>query len=470
MKGEEPFWASIIVTGPGPKGWDEQDSPTKKAEDNNCYETFDIDNVNDEEEDEICSEALQDMYEDANSGQPNDSTESFDSFPELIYEDAQSSNSFHEDRCNGEWLASCNEDWLVALTKETEEDRKTTFTEVEFPAKSFRERHYFYNYVRLTVENSCHETAMKSTKGQIADREWCRCRLKSNTFYQMADKEWSKPGQIEIDGWSFFSETVGLPGTCDDRKKAFSCLNFLRQAAVHRRHGSVSKGRLETAMSLPTILGDDVRASEIRSVYHILLQDPCNRKEEDQALVDKVLYTPNEYPILIPELLHRIQQLLEHSAFAYAKEADPIWLEEHKFTVSEQIELQQYYLRWDGINHQVGPHPDVQVEDPCDNRTVTCEWYKVLSEAKELRNEATHRSYSTDPEASTVEILRDRVEWAQRFARMVGDEEQAERIESIAEEWFRKYRPVVEGEEKVWETPVVKGVPVVEGFESVSDI
>ncbi len=95
-------------------------------------------------------------------------------------------------------------------------------------------------------------------------------------------------------------------------------------------------------MMLPTVLGNDRRASEIQQVYEAFLLEPSTLDEETSAFVGTRLHTQNNEPVLIPELLCHIQSLLEASEFQYATVADPDFLETYNFKVPQQIELQEY--------------------------------------------------------------------------------------------------------------------------------
>lgn len=315
---------------------------------------------------------------------------------------------------------------------------------------SFRELHYFYNYVRVTLENSCRDAALTALGENLADQLWCRRRLidpgRSNhscrihdSCFAMADKEWTEPGQIELESWSYFFGKIDVPGIeFDDRIEMFECLDSLRQAAVHREHCRLSKEDLEVAMRLPTILLDEARSSEIGQVYQILLQEPSARSLEDQAVFDRLVYTQENPPCQLTQLLGQLQYLCECSAFEYAKAKDPTFLEKLPAECPERIELQEYLFRWEYEPNM--QHPD-SIESYPDAEGRGWPWRQALYDIKQLRNEATHRSLRTDPKKTHISILKQRIEWAKAFVRMVGDPAQADRMQDIADEWLATHRP-----------------------------
>ncbi len=143
---------------------------------------------------------------------------------------------------------------------------------------------------------------------------------------------------------------------------------------------------------------------------------------------------------------------MECSAFRFAQDKDPEFLEQWQAEVPEQTELQQYHQRWAIQTTNVSQHQD-SLEIHPDLKGYGLDWQSALYQVKDLRNEATHRSLSADPKLSTVSILQQRVAWAKKFAIMVGDEKQADKIQGIADEWFAEYRPD-SGFEKSTDDPI----------------
>ncbi len=316
---------------------------------------------------------------------------------------------------------------------------------VEYVNKPFAELHYLYNYLRVSNEDSCREYAQKQYGERLTDVDWLRVTLDGGERHQhrfeMADKPWNAPGQVELDGWGYFFGKVELPMVhYETRLKLFSANNKLRQAAVHRFHCGLSKGDLELAMMLPAILGDERRASETQQVYEAFILDPSTLDERTRAFVNTRLYTEDSEPVLIPELLSHIQTLLETSAFNYATEADPNFLKTNNFTVPQQIELQQYWTRWQTSNPTVTRHPNSLSTYP-DPDSSRYSFRTTLTDIKELRNYATHRLFNADPEISSAGAIRKHVEWAKAFAVMVGDAATAEKVECIGARWLARYRP-----------------------------
>lgn len=338
-----------------------------------------------------------------------------------------------------------NDDVMVFET--TDIDTLLATKEVEYVEKPFVELHHLYNYLLISLEDSCREYAMRCFGEKMTDRSWLIVKLDlgpdHNTRFSMADKQWAAPGQIEIGGWVFFIERLGLPeGINKLRDKLFPALNKLRQAAIHRWHWRLSKENLEIAMLLPDILGDERCASEMKQVYTAFLQDPAALDAETKVFLHASLCTQKSAPVLIPELLGRIQTLLENSAFAYAKKVDPTFLREYNFEVSEQVELQEYWRRWTESGSQVRQHPESLTEYP-DPYGTGGGFRETLYNIKELRNQAVHRLHNADPEISTADSIRKTVEWAKTFAVMVGDSKTAEEIELIFSTWVAAYRPAL---------------------------
>jgi len=310
---------------------------------------------------------------------------------------------------------------------------------VVYVDKPFTELHYLYNYLRVSNEDSCCEYAQKYLGENLRDRPCLRWTLDSRSFENL-----TAPGQVELEGWNDFFKVVGLPkGNYELRMKLFSANNKLRQAAVHRRHWELSKENLEFAMTLPAVLGDDQRASEIEQVYEAFLQDSSTLDAGMRDLVNRRLYTQDNPPVLIPELLGQIQSLLEVSAFRYAMEVDPAFIKENDFEVPEQVELPEYWRRWDQTCLKIRQHPDSLSEYPDpDGRGMSFRF--ALRDVKDMRNYAVHRKFAVDPECSSAEEINKRVWSAKAFASMVGDPATAEKIELIASTWLAKYRPAVD--------------------------
>ncbi len=173
-----------------------------------------------------------------------------------------------------------------------------------FLGGSFREVHCLYNYLMLSEEECCRQLVEKYLHDKLANYDWRREKLydpdlqnshdrQKGSCFAMADKDWLERGQIELDGWEYLFEKLDfLEISPEYRNKLFECLDDLRQAAVHRNHYRLSKDSLETALQVPSLFGDEHRASEMQRVYRIALQEPSERHPEDQTFF-KNSYTPS---------------------------------------------------------------------------------------------------------------------------------------------------------------------------------
>ena len=326
--------------------------------------------------------------------------------------------------------------------------------DLTFLGNRFREWHYFYNFVRMTLEDSCRGAVVQAWGERPEDLPWLRyklcdpdvpmCRVRED-MHAMADKEWSQQGQIELDGWAYFFDRVGVQNIeFKDKTLVFGCANNLRQAAIHRNHSRLSKADLEVALQLPAILLDEQRSSEVQKAYQIVLQDPSERSSEDQDHFSRLVYAQEDAPIQLTQLLDQLQHLCERSAFAYAQEKNPQFLECRSATDCERIELQEYLYRWENRPELQHPSSSARYPDPDGNGW---QWRQTLYDAKKLRNEATHRTVRVTSLNTTRNFIDRRVTWAKTFALMVGDSAQVKKIEEIAKEWLTHYGPPEESEE-----------------------
>ena len=233
-----------------------------------------------------------------------------------------------------------------------------------------------------------------------------------------------KPGLTELTDWTnLFAHSFGLPGIVKPDylkwKRMLSCVEEIRHRFVHREQIDVDT--IRTAMKLPSVLHDEERGKMLEGAYKVLFErHPSYIPQETQRAVNEALYEPT--PLLVaPDLLGRVQDLLEQSCFIYRRRDSNSWGAPR---ISEQIELKNYQESWSGVQDTKSQREEFFPD------TKGFLFTRTLCQIRELRNGAAHRADFTKWE--TFLLVKDAIV----LANLVDDRINAVEIEILAEEWL----------------------------------